>query len=269
MKRWFPITSICFLLGLLAWHPFFKTNLNAQSSVKTKPKPTAQSAASPLGDFKALFFADQSLEEITQKPVMTSREPADCPWSLFASALAKSRNGKLEDARKDVKRVLANPDVEVRMRLWAWKALRELGERPPANIANEVQGVVCELHNEAGVGTIAAYADGRARWLGGKGKITVWEAPDSDAEIAGLIRTLLRSAEPLVKTATVLDRHKASEPELNYFRVSILTYAGIYIVEVYGPEIDRQHAVAPLLIGSVNLLDALSKKSEDAGERSR
>lgn len=260
MKTWLPITSICFLLSLLAWHPFYKTNLNAQSSVKAKPKPTAPPAASPTGDFKALFFADQSLEEITQKGPMANGGPADNPWSLFASALGASRKGKQEEARKDLKRVLAGPEVETRIRLWAWKALRELGERPPANIADEVQGVVCELHNEAGVGTIAAYSDGRARWLGGQGKITVWEAPDSDAEIAGLIKDFLRSAEPLVKTATVLDRHKSSAPELNYFRVSILTYGGIHIVEVFGPDIDRQHAVAPVLIGSVNLLDALSKK---------
>ena len=269
MKTWVLLTSVGFLLAFLACHLFFKTNTSAQSSVGAQAKPPPRPAGSPttFGDFKVLFFADQSLEEITQKVETTSPAPADDPSSLFASALAESHKGKVEEAKKDLKRVLTIPDGESRIRLWAWKALRELGERPPANVADEVHGVVCELHNEAGVGTIAAYSDGRARWLGGQGKVTVWEAPGSDAEISALIRKLLKSAEPLVKTTLASDKHKSSEPKLNYFRVSILTYGGIHIVEVFGPEIDEKHPIAPVFIGSVNLLDALSKRSDGADGR--
>jgi hypothetical protein len=267
MKTRVLIISVGCLLAFLAWHLFFNTNVSVQSSVGAQAKPTPRPAASPAAfeDIRLLFFADQSLEEITRKVETTSPAPAEDPWSLFASALAKSRSGKVEEAKKDLKRVLSIPEGESRIRLWAWKALCELGERPPANVANEVHGVVCELHNEAGVGTIAAYSDGRARWLGGQGKVTVWEPSGSDAEISALIRNLLKSAEPLVKAAPVSDRHKSPEPPLNYFRVSLLTYGGLHIVEVFGPEIDQWHPVAPVLIASVSLLDALSKRSDDAG----
>jgi hypothetical protein len=253
-----------FLLAFLVWHPFFKTNLSAHSPVTAQAKSTQSPAPHPtaLADLKVLFFADQSLEELTQKVDTTGAASAHEPWSLFASALAESRKGKIEEARKDLKRVLAIPEGESRIRLWAWKALRELGERPPVSIADEVQGIVCELHNEAGVGTIAAYSDGRARWLGGQGKVTVWEAPGSDAEISALIKNLLESAKPLVKTTLASDKHHSSEPKLNYFRVSILTYGGIHVVEVFGPEINEKHAIAPVLIASVNLLAALSKRSD-------
>ncbi len=264
MKTWILITSAALLLAFLAWHLFFKTNVSAQSSGGAQAKATPRPAASPttFGDFKVLFFADQSLEEIAQKVETTSPAPADDPWFLFASALAESRKGKVEEAKRDLKRVLIIPDAESRIRLWAWKALREFGERPPANVVDEVHGVVCELHNEGRVGTIAAYSDGRARWLGGQGRVTVWEAPGGDAEISALIRNLLNSAEPLVKTTPASDRHKSTEPELNYFRVSILTYGGIHIVDVFGPEIDEKHPIAPVFIGSVNLLDALLKRSD-------
>ncbi|HEX8161066.1 MAG TPA: hypothetical protein VF538_04300 [Pyrinomonadaceae bacterium] len=266
MKTWLLIASVGSLLAFSVWHFFFKTNLSAQPSggVQAKPTPGPVASPTPSGDFKVLFFADQSLEEITKDVKTTNPAPANDPWSLFASALAKSREGKVEEAKQDLKRVLAIPDGESRVRLWAWKALRELGERPRANISDAVHGVVCELHNEAGVGTIAAYSDGRARWLGGQGKVTVWEVPGSDAEISALIRDLLKSAEPLVKTAPVSDRHKTPEPELNYFRVSILTYGGIHIVEEFGPEIGESHRVAPVFIASVKLLDALLKRSDDA-----
>lgn len=266
MKTRVLLTLVGFLLAFLAWHLFIKTNPSAQSPVGAQAKPTPRPAASPttFGDFKVLFFADQSLEEITRNVETTSPAPADDPWSLFASALAEARKGKVEEAKKDLERVLIIPDGESRIRLWAWKALRELGERPPANVTDKVHGIVCELHNEAGVGTIAAYSDGRARWLGGQGKVTVWEAPGSDAEISTLIRNLLKAAAPLVKTTSASDRHKSSEPKLNYFRVSILTYGGIHIVDVSGQEIDEKHPVAPVFMASVNLLDALLKRSDVA-----
>jgi hypothetical protein len=270
MKKLVLITLLAFLIALLASQLFPQARVNLQSLVSTQAKPSPLPTASPttFEDFKVLFFADQSLEEITQKVEKTSPAAPDDPWSLFASALAESRKGKLVEARQDLKRVLTIPDGESRIRLWAWKALRDLGERPPANIADEVQGVVCELHNEAGVGTIAGYSDGRARWLGGQGKITAWEAPGSDAEISARIRNLLRAAELLVKTTPASDKHKSTELKLDYFRASILTYGGIHVVEVFGPEIDDKHPITPVLIASVHLLDALNKKSNDADGRS-
>ena len=236
-----------------------KSNSNAPSSAGT-----AAPIASPetIDQFKDLLFADQSLEEITKSVDTSSSASASPPWSLFASALAASRQGKPEDAKTKLKQVLAMPGGESRVQLWAWKALRELREEPARDIADKVQGVVCELHNQAGVGTMAAYADGRARWIGGEGNVIGWEAAGNDAEINGLIGELLRSSEPLVRTAGLYDKHKTPEPQLDYFRVSILTFGGIRVVEVFGPEIDEGHPVAPVLTTSAKLVDALVKKSE-------
>jgi hypothetical protein len=236
------------------------------AACKSNPVPGSTPApiASPetIDQFTVLLFADQSLEEITKSVDTTSSASAGPPWSLFTSALSASRGGKTEDAKNNLKQVLAMPNVESRVQLWAWKALRELGERPPADVADKVQGVVCELHNQSGVGTMAAYADGRARWVGGEGNVIGWEAPGNDAEINGLVGELLRSTEPLVRTAPLSDKHKTPEPPLDHFRVSILTFAGIRVVEVFGPEIDEGHPVASVLTNSVKLLDALAKKSE-------
>jgi len=104
------------------------------------------------------------------------------------------REGKPQEAKADLRQLLNSP--ETRVRLWAWRALRDLGDKPDPNAADKVQGVVCELSNEAGVGTIAAYEDGRARWLGGQGGATIWEAPGSDPEIDKAVRDLLQAAAP-------------------------------------------------------------------------
>jgi hypothetical protein len=222
--------------------------------------PNASSTAS--GEFKALLFADQTLQQISETAKPTTAAGPNDPWALFASALAASRQGNTDQAKNDLKKILAIPNVESRVELWAWKALRELGERPPADIADQIQGVVCDLHNQQGVGTIAAYVDGRARWLGGQDKVIAWEAAGTDAQIDRHIYDLLKAAEPLVNGAPLSNEHKTPEPAAEHFRVSILTFGGIRTVEVFGPEIVEDHPVAPVLENSVKLLDALGKKEQ-------
>ncbi len=234
---------------------------NSKPGSNNAPASASPNAGSS-GDFKALFFADQSLQQISEIAKPSGPAGPNDPWSLFASALAASRQGNTDQAKNDLKKILAIPDVESRVELWAWKALRELGERPPADIADQIQGVVCELHNEAGVGTLAAYVDGRARWHGGQDKVMVWDASGTDAEIDRNIYDLLKASEPLINGAPLSNEHKTPEPAAEHFRVSILTFGGIRTVEVYGPEIVEDHPVAPALQNSVKLLDALAKKGQ-------
>lgn len=230
------------------------------NSAPAGASPNASSTAS--GDVKALFYADQSLQQISEIARPSGPTGPNDPRPLFASALTASRQGNGDQARNDLKKILAIPDVESRVELWAWKGLRELGERPPPDIADQIQGVVCELHNEAGVGTLAAYVDGRARWHGGQNKIIVWDAAGTDSAIDRNIYELLKAAESLINGAPLSNEHKTPEPAAEHFRVSILTFGGIRTVEVYGPEIVEDHPVAPVLQNSVKLLDALAKKGE-------
>ena len=236
---------------------------NSKPGTNNAPANTGSTASlSASGDFRALFFADQTLQQISENAKPTGPAGPNDPWPLFASALAASRQGNVDQAKNDLKKILDIPDGESRVQLWAWRALRDLGEKPPAEIADQIQGVVCELHNEAGVGTIAAYVDGRARWHGGQDKMTVWDAAGTDAAIDRQIYDLLKAAEPLVNGAPLSNEHKTPEPAAEHFRVSILTFGGIRTVEVYGPEIVEDHPVAPVLLNSVKLLDALGKKGE-------
>lgn len=207
-------------------------------------------------DFKGLFFADQTLEELA-KTLQGSRTE---PWSLFISAFADSQQNDLEAAKASLHRMLAIPESESRVRLLAWRSLRAFGEQPPAITATDVQGVISELHNEAGIGTIAAYADGSARWLGGGGRITIWDASYSDAHIDALIRGLMNSAKLIVDSTEPRETHQSPEPPMDYFRVSVLTFGGVHVKEVFGPDITIDDPMTPLLTGSVDMLEALSAK---------
>jgi hypothetical protein len=207
-------------------------------------------------DFKILFFADQTLEQIA----VTLQGAKTEPWSLFAEALEKSQQGDKEAARSALHRISSNEALESRVRLLAWKSLRDLGESPPAEIANVVHGVICELHNESGVGTIAAYADRSARWLGGQGRVTIWDARDADSHVDALITGLMKSATSIATDTPAQETHQSPEPSLNYFRVTVLTFGGLHVAEVFGPEINEAHPLFSLLVGSVDLVEALTAK---------
>lgn len=235
-------------------------SLACNSKPAANNTPASQNASSST-DFKSLFFADQSLPQVTEMAKPGAPGGTNDPWSLFASALAASRKGNADQAKTDLKKILDIPDGESRVQLWAWKALRDLGEKPPAEIADQIQGVVCELHNDAGVGTIAAYVDGRARWQSGPDKMMVWDAAGTDIAIDRLIYDLVKASEPLVNGAPLSEVHKTPEPTAEHFRVSILTFAGIRTVEVFGPDIVENHPVAPVLVNSGKLVDALARKS--------
>ncbi|HVF41487.1 MAG TPA: hypothetical protein VM936_00655 [Pyrinomonadaceae bacterium] len=239
------------------------------------PSPTpetvilGESGLSPEGTaaLKNLLFADEPIEKFLGHAKLDGNVANEEPWRSFALHVAHAKEGKVEEAKKDLRRVLALPDAETRILLSAWAALRALGERPPRDVADKVHGVVCELHNEAGVGTLAAYADGRARWLGGQGAGSIWEAPGSDKEVDDLIASLLKTVEPLVKRAPAAEARAPTEVETEHFRVSILTPGGIHVIDIYGPDIDGKAShLAPTLVASVRLLDALTERVNRKGK---
>ncbi|HKG14145.1 MAG TPA: hypothetical protein VKB12_12415 [Pyrinomonadaceae bacterium] len=216
---------------------------------------------------KNQLFADEPIEKLLGHTELGSAGANEEPWRSFALHVTHSKEGKVEEAKKDLRRVLALPAAEeTRVRLQAWAGLRALGERPPRAVADEVLGVVCELHNEAGVGTLAAYEDGRARWYGGRRSGILWEAP-GDKEVDSSIAELLKSVGPLVKRAPAVETREPTDIKMEHFRVSILTPGGIHVIDVYGPDIDGEaRYLAPTLMASVSLLDTLNEKQSQKGQ---
>jgi hypothetical protein len=235
---------------------------------KPTPKPAVESqvfpAAGPeeVARIKNLLFADIPLEEFVGNPKAENPDLVEEPMRIFAQAVEDRRQGKPAEAKRKLRQVLSLPKLETRVLLLTWHTLRELGERPPPDVAGKVQGVVMELHNEAGVGTLAAYADGGVRWIGGQGKVSVVELGDADAEFDSLVRDFRKSAEPVVKLSPAAERRRAGEPPFEHFRVSVLTYGGIHVVELYGPGIEDGHFAGPILMAGGSLAEAVHKLEE-------
>ena len=218
-------------------------------------------AQPPARSLKELLFADDPLEKSAELG-RGEKPPAEALFRGFTAAQSQVLAGKVEEAKKDLRQLLTNP--ETRIQLWAWRALRELGEKPDPKTGDQVQGVVCELSNEAGVGTLAVYADGRARWLGGQGAVTVWEAPGKDAEIDQGIRKLLgAAARPLVRERArpgSASGVRAGEGPLSGEQRADLQAESTW-VEAFGPDIDEAHALAPALLASTPVIQALARRT--------
>lgn len=124
---------------------------------------------------RQMLFASQSLKEQVQRMQLNGQ-----PGSLqsIADAYSLVVSGKKTEASVVLRSVLTAPQLETRTLLWAWSALRELGEKPEPKLAFEVLGVVLEIPSGGAYDTLAAYIDGSARYLNFSGKAIFWDAPD-------------------------------------------------------------------------------------------
>lgn len=227
---------------------------SGESTVQQVAKPSPTPTATKLDEYKAILFVDQSFDDT----VFGEHPPND----LYAQAYKEYKAGKPEDAKKILKQLLADPAAEVRIRLWTWRALRQLGEKPPANIANEVQGVVIEVPVNNTVDTLAAYSDGRVRYVNGSGAgIIVWETPDHE-RIGPLVKQVIKDAQPVVGKTPTFDSHKPENKGV--IRVSILTYGGIHIVEAKDGDISEGHIMGPVYESGTRLFVALMEENDKA-----
>lgn len=72
-----------------------------------------------------------------------------------------------------------------------------LAERIDASSHRTVQGVILDVPLEGGIDTLAAYADGTARYINHSGRTIIWEVPDPDHRMRPLVDALLAAAAPV------------------------------------------------------------------------
>jgi hypothetical protein len=215
----------------------------------------ATPTASPQNwdDYRELLFVDQSLEEMVTRHGLTGDH--------FAKAYKHVKDGRPEEAKKSLRQILADPSAEVREKLLAWGALRKLGEKLPPNLSGEIVGVVLEVPVENWVDTLAAYSDGRARYLNGTGGVIVHEVA-GDPRLDSLVKGVIEAAKPLVQKAPAFDKHRPQNSEV--IRVSILTYEGIRMMEAKESDITGSHPMSPVFNAGTRLFLTLLEYSEKA-----
>jgi hypothetical protein len=173
---------------------------------------------------RQMLFASQSLKEQVRQMHLDGSPGA---FQTIADASKLVEAGEKAEAVARLRGVLDLPQLETRIQLWVWSALRELGEKPDPKFAYEVLGVIFEMPSGDGHDTLAAYVDGSARYLNFSGKAIFWDAPD--AMIKSLCQAFVDSTIPASSRAK--PRTSLSLPKRDP-QITLLTRSGLYVITV-------------------------------------
>jgi hypothetical protein len=132
----------------------------------------------------------------------------------------------------------ATSSPETRVRLQAWTALRQLGVQAEAEEAWAVRGVAVETAD----GMVAVYEDGRLGWLDAEGKPGAQES--QSREMARLAKSMMAAAETAMKNTRPMPHADASPLGKERVRLTVLTYAGFYVIDVHAPSLTEDHPAA-------------------------
>jgi hypothetical protein len=181
--------------------------------------PKLGSEADPI---RQALFACQSMEVLLQRLKL---DGSTGPFQSFADAVQLAKAGKKEEAKSRFRGILGLPNVETRIQLWVWSALRELGEQPDTKSREEILGVVMEVPMRGAYDTLAAYRDGSARYLNFSGSAIFWDKPD--LQIKSLCEGLIASTIP--ERSRAVQRRDTALPKSGT-QITLLTRSGMYVI---------------------------------------
>jgi hypothetical protein len=171
---------------------------------------------------RQMLFGSQSLQEQVQR-MRLNGSPG--PLQTIAEASKLVDSGKRSEAIACLRGILDSPNVETRVQLWVWSALRGLGEMPEPKYAFQVLGAIIETPVGGAYDTLAAYVDGTARYLNYSGKAIFWDAPDP--VVKQLCEAMVSSTIPAsgaAKPRTILSLPRKGN------QVTLLTRSGAFVV---------------------------------------
>jgi hypothetical protein len=190
-----------------------------------------------------------------------SKTRADAPYGtdelntvhnmLFADD-AGQLFGDAPDARV-VQAIAQDPHEESRVRLLAAQWLRANGHQPAAP---EVLGVVIEVPLDGSMDTLAAYADGRVRYINQTGRTAVFEG--APPEVAEQAKSLVVAAIPaFIKAA---QQKPAYAPGAGQLRFTFLSQDGNRVTDGFFSDIVRDELAKTVLEQGQRLLDLVVRQ---------
>jgi hypothetical protein len=117
--------------------------------------------------------------------------------------------------------------------------------------AKQMGGLILEVGLDTGVDVLAAFADGRARFLNTNGDISMWEG--GEGATAGLVSKLLGCAAPIVAKAAAQPWERLDSPADGSIRISTFGSGGMHLEQ----GTIEEFANHPLFDAGVDLMNAL------------
>ena len=118
-----------------------------------------------------------------------------------------------------------------------------------------IRGVVVDVAVEAGVDTVAGFADGSARYLNHAGAVVVWEAEDTS--VSPRVAALLAAAEPVLAIAGPIDGSVPPPPGSELAQIAVLAPDGVLVGMGPYAALAADAIAGPVLRAAYELMGAL------------
>ena len=149
-------------------------------------------------------------------------------------------------------RRLADGNDESRVRALAFNRLRAHGWEVAPKI---LLGVIVEVPLDRGLDVLAAYADGRVRYLNQTGKVSIFEG--GPAAIETLAHELVATALPLAQRIGPWNDARLPPPRRGHVRMTLIVSDGLYFGEGDFAQLQRDPLGGPVLAKATQLLNAV------------
>jgi hypothetical protein len=209
-------------------------------------------------ELRDLIFADIPLAQFSR-----CGGPGE-PRQSFVVAQAALDGGDKDRAVATLQSLVATLDLEARLYLEAWSALRMLGVQPDSAVAKQLCGIVIEVSLPGGVDTLAAYMDMSARYYNHAGPAILWEG-GADDRVAPAIAALLGSGLPVLRKCGPWIGEKPPPPEREAARISLLTPSGLHFGQAPFDSFSVDPIAAPVFSTGVRLMQALIDRGGSTG----
>ena len=155
-----------------------------------------------------------------------------------------------------VRRIAEDGQEESRVRLLAYKWLREHSQMVPQR---QLLGVLIEVARDDRQDTLAAYADGRVRYINSSEKLAVIE--NGSPEIGQQVQALFASSTKLVVRIGPWNKKRLPAPAKGKVRMSFLASDGLYFGEGSFAAIQKDTDAAQVIQDGTALLQLVVKLS--------
>jgi hypothetical protein len=184
------------------------------------------------------------------------------PWKTFQRANAAMNSGDAKAAIQALKSILETPQLESRVILQTWHALRSLGEKPPEPIEKQLLGVVVEVGMPKGLDLLATYADHRARYFNFSGAGIVWERLDDSLDDS--IDDVLKKGSEVVSKIGPWKGVRPPAPTDGQARINLLTPSGLHFGEGTLDQLSKDPMGGAVLASAISLMQRLIEISGKA-----
>jgi hypothetical protein len=148
-----------------------------------------------------------------------------------------------------VRKIAENDNTESRIRVLAFNWLRAHRLDVPRK---KLLGVIVEMPLAQGLDTLAAYPDGRVRYINQSGKMAFFESP-----ISGMpekVTAFMSSAQIAVNQTGPWDKARLPPPPQGFVRFTFLVSDGLYFGQGKVDDIARDKLGGPILKSATALL---------------